>query len=726
MLSGTTIFDNDTSGQPRIRDLRMDTDSSNPNRSWKTNIVGGAISGLRIWLVYGVVEFVLTCVVPMLAQRETTVPGWQWHLFGLVFGVYAMCGVFLGGAGGALVLWTGMCKKSNPRSAHEIIAALTLVLAFVANGVLAWPPARSEYIALAMAVLLAGGFAGASASIISLKHVLVLANPWTVSLLLLAWPWVGNDMLHSYSVILRMTVFLVLVGLVVGLSTISRSWRLGTIKRTLKPAVTAGIATMLLLIGVGKGKTHMVQETQISGLATGSRCNVVLITMDTVRADHLSVYGYERNTTPRLREFAREATVYTRAIAASDLTLSSHASIFTGLYPSWHGAYVVPGEYPEGRPLSPNAVTLAEVLRSQGYRTMSVAANTAYLQEPMGLTKGFEISDVHGAVRLCCSHLYLRESARRALNLLTDTNAFDAVELRSADINERALALLEETKRKSPFFLFINYMDSHMPYVPPSPFNAQFDGRDLHFKPYADHKLLTYEVDFGKRHVTATERRHLVSQYDGGIAYMDYEMGKLFSRLRELGLYENTLIIITGDHGEAFGERDVVQHAMGSAYQDEVHVPLLIKYPGQHEERRSDALVSHVDLMPTVLDFAGYVSPPNLQGRTLRQPRAGDSPVYAESRAMGFLTSPRFRGVRRAIFVGSWELIAWSEGPPELYNLATDPDENNNLYRVADRHAKALADRLSAWVAASPRQFEKPGNLDKSRVEKLKSLGYAQ
>jgi arylsulfatase A-like enzyme len=695
----------------------------------KRHILTGIRCGLRVWSAYGIVEFVLTCVIPMLTRPDTILPGWQWRLIGSVFGVYALLGIVLGGAGGALLSWTGQ-RKQRLDIHHEMIAALTLVMAFVANLIPAWPLTRSEDVSLAIAVVLAAAFAGSLASIVSPKRIVFLANPWTLSLLLLTWPWISREVMLGYSVFLKATMSLLGMGLILGASALWRHWRLRPSGTIGKQAAAAGTAITLLLIGVGSGTTPAIHATQTAAQATRGKCNVVLITLDTVRADHLSVYGYQRDTTPHLRDFSREATVYTQAIAASDITLSSHASIFTGLYPSWHGAFVVPSDHPYGRPLSSQSLTLAEMLRSNGYRTEAVAANQGYLQPSIGVIRGFEVKDVHGPARLCSSHPtpYLREGARRVLSLLMDTNAFDALTLRATDVNQRALAVIEEAQHAGPFFLFINYMDAHMPYVPPAPFNDRFEGRDLHFKPYADHTRLTDDVDYGKRHVNATERKHLVSQYDGGIAYIDSEIGNFVARLRELGLYENTLIIITGDHGEAFGERDIIQHSRGSAYQDQVHVPLLIKYPGQHEARRSDALVSHVDLMPTVLDLAGYAVPPGLQGRSLRSPRTdGSDAVYAEARAAGALsTSPRFKGVRRAMFVGSWKLIAWTEGLPELYDLAADPGETRNLYRADDPHAKALADRLSAWVASAPRQVEEPGKLDKNSVEKLKSLGYAQ
>jgi arylsulfatase A-like enzyme len=186
--------------------------------------------------------------------------------------------------------------------------------------------------------------------------------------------------------------------------------------------------------------------------------------------------------------------------------------------------------------------------------------------------------------------------------------------------------------------------------------------------------------------------------------------------------------VITADHGEAFGEHDCMQHANGSVYQDQVHVPLVIKYPGQHEARRSDALASHVDLMPTIFDVAGIPVPATVQGQSLRLHARGDSDaVFTEARAMGRQQEiPRFRGVRRAIFSGSSKFISWTNGPAELYNLAADSAELHNQIPASDPGAAALAGRMAQWIASIPKNAEQTRKLDKRSVERLKSLGYVQ
>jgi len=198
--------------------------------------------------------------------------------------------------------------------------------------------------------------------------------------------------------------------------------------------------------------------------------------------------------------------------------------------------------------------------------------------------------------------------------------------------------------------------------------------------------------------------------------------------LREMNLYGNTLIIITSDHGEAFGDHDRMQHAVGSVYQEEVHIPILIKYPGQYDARRADALVNHVDLMPTTLKVAGCQVPAQLHGRILTASgNQSTEPVFSEAWALGDLQlTPRLRGVRRAVFTRSSKLITSSGQNPEFYNLATDPGETRTPHRPDDPDAASLLARLTAWTAAIPSQPGKPARLEKSTMERIKSLGYVQ
>jgi arylsulfatase A-like enzyme len=410
-------------------------------------------------------------------------------------------------------------------------------------------------------------------------------------------------------------------------------------------------------------------------------------------------------------------------MAAADFTLPSHASMFTGVYPAWHGAVFAPPNYALGRPLSANAATLADQLRAHGYWTVAVAANRAYLDAAMGVMKGVTELQSFRPVRLGDpgQPFYLRLGAERVLSLVEDCSAFEAISLRASDVNRRAYALLDRLKPGVPFFLFLNYMDAHQPYVPPAPFDRMFPGKMSSFKS-ADYEPLKDAMLAGKAKLSPEQRLHLISQYDGGIAFIDSEIGRLIARLRETGLYDNTLIVVTSDHGEAFGEHGILEHAANSVYQDQLHVPLLVKYPHQTTADKSDALVSQVDLMPTVLDVASLPAPPGLQGRNIRLNAPGV--IFAEARP-----SPQNRpgNIRRTVFDGSMKLIASQDGTREMYDLHADPLEEHNLYDPANPAAKALEDRLAKWVGGMPSQdFKGSGKLDKSAIERLKSLGYVQ
>jgi arylsulfatase A-like enzyme len=217
------------------------------------------------------------------------------------------------------------------------------------------------------------------------------------------------------------------------------------------------------------------------------------------------------------------------------------------------------------------------------------------------------------------------------------------------------------------------------------------------------------DVLSGKRSVTDRERKHYVSQYDGGIAYMDFCLGEFLRQLKERGLYENTLIIITGDHGEAFGERAVVGHGR-SVYQDEIRVPLIVKYPHARAKKVVEEPVSLVDLMPTILNVSGYSVPNGAQGRSLLRRGTGRQLI-----GEGFILpgtarrAPRFRETQEAIFSGTMKLIRWSGGREELYDLSKDPDELHDL--MPSPPAAAMELTLAEYLrSAGPARAAQPMN----------------
>jgi arylsulfatase A-like enzyme len=696
-------------------------------RLMDNNVVRGAITGLWAWMAYGILELALSVAIPRFWSNESELLPWQWRLLGLLFGVYAVAGVVSGAVGGA---WLARKGRSRSKEEHRNLACAILAFAFAMNLGTAWPLARSENVALMMAAALGAAFCTTFVSEAFRRRTAFLASPGILSLLLLIGPWVSREAFLRSSGLVKLGLSWLSIAGVLGIAAL---WhRISATKHERKAWGTVAGAVIVGVLGFGIRPSGTAALAAESAMAT--KPNILLIIMDTVRADHLSVYGYERNTTPNLIEFAREATVYERLMACSGFTLPTHGSIFTGLYPSWHGADISTEHPYPGNPLPPRTRTMASMLRDAGYWTAEAVANYGFLGPATGLTQGFERKEIKAAVHFSDSNrpFYLREGARKILSLVVNTADFRQLRLRATDIDRQAFALLEEARnRRRPFFVFLNYMDAHSPYLPPLPFRDRFSAGDRNLNPINPQTSETvYDVNAGRRVLNPREKRDLKSQYDAGIAYIDAAIGELLTRLRELALYDNTLVIISADHGEAFGEHGLMGHGTSSVYQDQVHVPLLVKYPGQHAGSRSDALVSQVDFLPTVLELAGITAPAGLQGQGLRSLRNADSgAILAQAVALRQqgAKSP-MRGIRRAIFSGRWKLIVWTDGDPELYDVAADPGELKNLYRPGDARAAALMAGMKTWVASMPRTNSsgsaKP--MDKSTLEKLRSLGYAQ
>jgi arylsulfatase A-like enzyme len=689
------------------------------NGQRKLPVLKSAACGVLVWLVYGIVELILLAGVQLWRFSEAGVLSWQWRLIAMLLGAYSLVGAIAGAAGGVLLPLTN--RDSCPQTLRAW-SVWTVVIAFLFNFLVVRQFSRSEFIALALAVLVAA-LLSMGLFFHRATRFQIFANPWSVSVLLLAAPWVNHEAQPARAPASTKTLLLLLlVGLSVGGAALASRLRRGkTPALSRQAAIALAVLGAFVAIGWDRGRDVVAAPVEKASQLDRTKPNILLITMDTVRADHLSLYGYERDTTPMLRELARSATLYTRAVAVSDYTLPTHGSIFTGMYPEWHGAHVGGADA-----IGASCQTLAEVLRSKGYWTAQAVANYLYLGAWTGLTRGFEFAKLTRPVPLekPFQRIYLRHLAKAALGLVVDTGEFDARTVRASDIVRRAGRIIESAQaNNAPFFLFLNFMDAHSPLVPESPFDARFPGKDP--------ELVSYSFGSGSRDLyklpfTTTERSHITSQYDGGIAAEDAAIAALIRRLRELGLYDNTLIIVTSDHGEAIGDHDLSGHKIGFVYQELVGVPLLIKFPGQTEARRSDGLISQVDLMPTILAAVGIPAPTGIQGKS-RFDAEGEEVLYSSALSdYQNAKDRRFHGARRAIFAGSLKLITWTAGPPELYNLATDPKEQHDLYSSADPQAMDLMRRLDAWVATMPKQKAESENLDPVTVERLKSLGYVQ
>ena len=271
---------------------------------------------------------------------------------------------------------------------------------------------------------------------------------------------------------------------------------------------------------------------------------------------------------------------------------------------------------------------------------MAVAANRYYLLPEWGLLRGFQYLWTPRPVPVISGHgrrYALRNGLRKLLNIDGVAHDFDRDTVSAEEVNRAAFARLADSRqRQTPFFLFLNYMDAHLPYLPPAPFDTMYPGRDRRFASW-EYDQITKRVNEGSQRLEPHEWAHLVSQYDGAIAYIDYALGELVRYLKCSGQYDRTMIVITSDHGEALGERGLMGHNV-TLYQDQVHVALVIKYPRPAPSRVIDDLASQVDLLPTMLEVAGLPAPRGLpgtsllhlaaaSGRTVMSERHGDPPV---------------------------------------------------------------------------------------------------
>jgi arylsulfatase A-like enzyme len=698
-------------------------------------IPAAAIEGCRFWLVYGIVEFFICTLVPLLQDSLAVTNAITWRWTGILLALYVVAGALAAAVGTLSVhLWervNGSRKPAFEKRVERYAGALALAVLFIAGLLLRFHPGKTDQFFLMLAVAVALVLGAACYSDRWEQRFAPVLRPWPVALLLLLPSATSVEVLTAPLFAAgRVAICLAVMGVVV-----VAAWVWQRVRRPLAGSphsaayrLAGPLAAMAILAGwtllISSQRSFNLDKSlaQLSGTAHG-RPNVVLLTLDTVRADHTFVGGYNRDTTPNLRRFAQNGVVYTHLFATSDTTLSTHASMFTGLYPRQHGAILPPSGEVAGRPLAPTFDTLAKILAAHGYATMGLAANSGFLTPFWGLTQGFQAYDVHSLPPLeQTGTAYLRALTRTLLSPFIATQDMDLVTPRSEEVNRDTFALLDAVQKKgTSFFLFLNYMDAHQPYVPPPPFDRQFPGKDPQFIASHYHDLEGI-VERKERSLTEKERQALVSQYDGGIAYEDRQIGQLLDKLQNLGLYENTLILITADHGEHFGDHQLLGHSK-SVYQSLIHVPLVIKYPGQQQAAVIDTPVSQIDFLPTILTTVGIPVPPALMGLNLRTistapPRALVSAGYM---ARGFMHQ-----IAMALIANGMKYIDSTLGTRELFDLARDPDEQTNLYRADDPLSRSMRASLSEWLKKIPAFQTSQKNIDSETVRRLKGLGYVQ
>jgi len=426
--------------------------------------------------------------------------------------------------------------------------------------------------------------------------------------------------------------------------------------------------------------------------AVPSSPNIIVVMVDTLRADHMSLYGYDRPTTPFIDRLASEAIVFERARSQAACTFPSVNSLFTSryafdFYVQGENQMGIPAEYP----------TIAEILRARGYHTIAVSASPIVRSTPSkenpngGFGAGFDVFD--------------------------ETRLWGD----AAMVNAQALELLGEVRE--PFFLYLHYMDPHGQYAPPADHQKQFAG------PYEGHEFIAAgdynpiadmlydngpEVDISDR-----DLQHLVDLYDDEILYFDGQFEQLVESLREDDLLDRSLLVLTSDHGEEFLEHGHVGHCRG-VWDTLTRVPLFMKIPGLDGGGRVDAAVQLIDVLPTLLDKLGIDDAGiPFEGTTLRSLLEGGKPT----RDYAFTDQSKYR----AADDGRWQFILDGvESEVTLYDLRTDPLAQHDLFPQNHPEADRLGAVLNGWLKDTGQwvRFDEALAASKAKEEELRALGY--
>ena len=425
------------------------------------------------------------------------------------------------------------------------------------------------------------------------------------------------------------------------------------------------------------------------------RLNVVLIVVDTLRADHLGVYGYERATSPGIDLWASQGVVFDHAFANSPWTLPTFGSILTGRIPTAHGAgrplseqVRRPSGFKNRGPLSSTVPTVPEALAGAGYATAAFTANP-FLKESFGLSRGFTTYD--------------NSSDRGA-----------------GEVVDRSLEWLERNEQ-TPFFLLVHMMDPHLPYKAPPSVRGRFAGSD-------DGDLAGWSVERIRRRVKDLEdeqRERLIASYDEEILFVDQQIDRLLAALRKSEHWDQTLVVLTSDHGEELFDHGYFEHGH-SVFDELLRVPMIVWGPGI-EPGRDETPVSTVDVAATILsvavdDFEGELDGLSLWKHLSRGARIPRRALFAEQ----VLYGPE----RRTVIDWPLKLVVVEaddgrQSRKALYDLSLDPEEKQNLVQERRREVSELEQQLERFRAiAAPPQEGEALDLDEETIEELKALGY--
>ncbi len=433
------------------------------------------------------------------------------------------------------------------------------------------------------------------------------------------------------------------------------------------------------------------------GKATPDRPNVLVLSVDTLRADHLSCYGYARKTSPNIDALVGRGVLFERAYSSAPWTLPSYGSLFTGLLPADHRAGIVTQrEDAFGTDETPTLLTtehlctdvptLAELMSKRGYQTGAFVCNP-FLAAGAGLARGFQ------------QYTSYQYTAQNGVDL--------------------ALEWIEGCKG-GRWFAFVHMIDPHWPYAPPPPYDTQFAKHAI-----GELKDWPPELNALRAHVPDDEMKaELVDEYDGEIAFTDAQVGRMLDALEKQGMLENTLIVFHSDHGEEFWEHGSCDHGH-SQYDELLRVPFALVLPGKIEAgKRVATRVRTLDLLPTIGAYVGFDAPAGIEGKSLLPVIAGTETKDRDDVAEAILHGPR---EIKAVLVGKDKLIASGAGTNRVFDLGGDAGEKKDRSGDAAEVVKRLRGMLDAHHAAAKKSACKaaPLELDEAARRRLQGYGYA-
>jgi arylsulfatase A-like enzyme/Flp pilus assembly protein TadD len=425
-------------------------------------------------------------------------------------------------------------------------------------------------------------------------------------------------------------------------------------------AILASSLALALLVSCNRSGSKGAAATVATSLRP---LNLVVVTVDTLRPDHLHCYGYSKIETPSIDSIAQGGVLFENAVTQTPLTSPSHASIFTGLNPPAHHVRDTGGFV-----LQSSSTTLAAILQQQGWDTAAFISS-AVLKKLFGLNQGFEVYDDQ-MPKPGKGHQFMEDAERRA-----------------GETVDRAVRWLD-TQSGKPFFLWVHVYDPHAPYQPPAPFREKYKDRP----------------------------------YDGEIAYADHELGRLFEAVRKKSPPDKTLIAVLSDHGESLGEHGEYTHGV-FLYDSTLRIAFTLSGPGVPSGLRVKQQARTVDFLPTILELMGGKAPASVQGVSLTPFFASKEAATAVSYAETLYPKINMGWVElRAIRTNHWKYIRAPR--PELYDLSEDATETNNVIQSHGAEVQKFEAQLKAMIGTDGAEKVETANVDQRTLDQLKSLGY--